>query len=170
MKSLVLIKPDGVKRNLIGDIIKRFEDKGLKVVAMKMMTADDELLTKHYKLDDRNYILTLGHTEIEGKSEEELQVIYDKNFNIIKKLQEFMQTGPIVKMVLEGGDDAVPLIRQIVGKTNPAAADEGTIRGDLGEDSYDQADKESRAVYNLVHASGTDEEAAEEVKLWFPNL
>lgn len=169
-RSLVLIKPDGVKRNLIGEIIKRFEEKGLKIKALKMLVADEDLLAKHYKLDDRNYVLTLGHTDIEGKSEQELDEIYNRNHNVIKKLQEFMHSGPIVKMVLEGGDDAVSQIRQIVGKTNPVAADKGTIRGDLGEDSYDLADKENRAVFNLVHASGTDEEAQEEIALWFPDF
>jgi nucleoside-diphosphate kinase len=73
-------------------------------------------------------------------------------------------------MVLEGGDDAVALIRQIVGKTDPSKADKGTIRGDFGEDSFEAADKEGRSVYNLIHASGNDEEAALEVNLWFPNL
>lgn len=167
-KSLVLIKPDGVKRHLIGEIIKRFEDKGLEIVAMEMIKADEEILIKHYRLDDRQYVLTLGHTDIEGKSEQELEAIYQRNSNVIKKLQEFMQSGLSVKMILQGGDDTVPRVRQIVGKTNPIASDKGTIRGDLGEDSFEQADKENRAVYNLVHASGTDEEAEIEIKLWFP--
>ena len=78
-------------------------------------------------------------------------------------------SGPIVKMVLESeGPDTVAVIRDIVGKTDPAKSPEGSIRGDLGEDSFAKADEAGRAVYNLIHASGNDEEAEAEIKLWFP--
>ena len=169
-KSLVLIKPDAVKRNLIGEIIKRFEEKDLKVIAMEMMTTDKDLLTKHYNLDNYDYVLTLGHVDVSNMSEDEKKERYEKNLGILGAVQDYVASGPIVKMVLEGGDDAVALIRQIVGKTDPSKADKGTIRGDFGEDSFEAADKEGRSVYNLIHASGNDEEAAVEVKLWFPEL
>lgn len=169
-RSLVLLKPDAVRRNLIGEIIKRFEDKGLKVVAMELMTADKDLLTKHYNLDNYDYVLTLGHVDVSNMSEDEKKERYEKNLGILSAVQDYVASGPIVKMVLEGGDDAVALIRQIVGKTDPSKADKGTIRGDFGEDSFEAADKEGRSVYNLIHASGNDEEAAVEVKLWFPEL
>lgn len=169
-KSLVLLKPDAVKRNLIGEIIKRFEEKDLKVIAMEMMTADKDLLTKHYNLDNYDYVLTLGHVDVSNMSEDEKKERYEKNLGILGAVQDYVASGPIVKMVLEGGDDAVALIRQIVGKTDPSKADKGTIRGDFGEDSFEAADKEGRSVYNLIHASGNDEEAAVEVKLWFPEL
>ena len=78
-------------------------------------------------------------------------------------------SGPIVKMVLESdGDDTVALVREIVGKTDPAKSPEGSIRGDLGEDSFAKADEEGRSVQNLIHASGNNEEAATELTLWFP--
>jgi nucleoside-diphosphate kinase len=169
-KSLVLLKPDAVKRNLIGEIIKRFEDKDLKVIAMGLMTADKDLLTKHYNLDNYDYVLTLGHVDVSNMSEAEKKERYEKNLGILGAVQDYVASGPIVKMVLEGGDDAVALIRQIVGKTDPSKADKGTIRGDFGEDSFEAADKEGRSVYNLIHASGNDEEAAVEIKLWFPEL
>lgn len=169
-KSLVLLKPDAVKRNLIGEIIKRFEEKDLKVIAMEMMTADKDLLTKHYNLDNYDYVLTLGHVDVSNMSEDEKKERYEKNLGILGAVQDYVASGPIVKMVLEGGDDAVALIRQIVGKTDPSKADKGTIRGDFGQDSFEAADKEGRSVYNLIHASGNDEEAAVEVKLWFPEL
>ena len=169
-KSLVLLKPDAVKRNLIGEIIKRFEEKDLKVIAMEMMTTDKDLLTKHYNLDNYDYVLTLGHVDVSNMSEDEKKERYEKNLGILGAVQDYVASGPIVKMVLEGGDDAVALIRQIVGKTDPSKADKGTIRGDFGEDSFEAADKEGRSVYNLIHASGNDEEAAVEVKLWFPEL
>ncbi len=168
-RTFVFIKPDGVERNLVGDIIRRFEEGGLKLAELEMITADEGVLAQHYPLSDRNYILTLGHNTIEGKSEEELEVIYNKNYKIIKDLQDYVKRGPIVKMVLEG-DDAVAKVRQITGKTNPPASDPGTIRGDLGIDSFEKSDAEGRAVENLIHASGTPEEAEIEIELWFPNL
>ncbi len=167
MQTLVLIKPDGVRRNLIGEIIKRFEDGGLVVKALEMIQAEDSVVRAHYQLDNRDYILSLGHVDITGKTEDELEEIYQKNLKIVQNLQQAIQSGPIVKMILEGGEDAVPLVRQIVGKTDPAKADKGTVRGDFGEDSFEASDKEGRAVWNLVHASGTDEEAEQEIKLWF---
>lgn len=169
-RSLILIKPDGVKRNLIGEIIKRFEEGGLKVVAMEMLTADKDLLAKHYNLDNYDYVLTLGHVDVSSMSEDEKKERYDKNLKILEAVQTYVASGPIVKMVLEGEDDAVAKIRQIVGKTDPSKSDKGTIRGDLGQDSFEAADKEGRSVENLVHASGNDEEAKVEVALWFPNL
>lgn len=168
-RTLVIIKPDGVARNLVGEIIRRFEKRELVIKALEMVWADDDILSLHYPLSDRNYVLTLGHVDILGKSKQELDEIYQKNSQIIKKLQEYIKSGPIVKMVLEG-EGAVEVVRDIVGKTNPAQADKGTIRGDLGEDSFEQADKEGRSVRNLVHASGTSEEAEQEIKLWFPGI
>lgn len=165
-KTLVLVKPDGVKRNLIGEIIKRFEERGLKVTNLEMLTAGEDLLAKHYQLDNRDYILGLGHVDVTGWTDEQKEEKYQKSYKVIQALQQFMMTGPIVKIVLEG-EDAVPLVREIVGKTDPSAAEKGTIRGDFGEDSFAKADEEHRAVYNLIHASGTPEEAEQEISLWF---
>lgn len=169
-KSLVLIKPDGVKRNLIGEIIKRFEDGGLKVVAIEMLIAGEELAARHYQLDNRDYIIHLGHVDTTGWNEDQIEESYQKNLKIVKFLQDFLCSGPLVKMILEGGDDAVSKVRSIVGKTDPAASPKGTIRGDFGEDSFEKSDKEGRSVYNLVHASGNDEEALAEINLWFPEF
>lgn len=169
MKSFVFLKPDAVERNLIGEIIKRFEDRGLRVTKLQMQMAPKDILDIHYPLDNREYVLTLGHVDVEGKSEEELEQIYQKNYNIIKNLQNYVMEGPIVKMILESdGEDTVALVREIVGKTDPAKSPEGSIRGDLGEDSFEKADAENRSVKNLIHASGNDEEAATEINLWFP--
>ncbi len=166
-KTLVLIKPDGVKRNLIGEIIKRFEDTGLKVLGLEMLTADSEIVAEHYQLNNRDYIIHLGHVDTTGWTPEQLQEKYQKSYKIVEDLQKFLLSGPIVKILLEG-EDAISKVREIVGKTDPANSEEGTIRGDLGEDSFEKANQESRSVYNLVHASGTPEEAEREVKLWFP--
>ncbi|MDO8429083.1 MAG: nucleoside-diphosphate kinase [Candidatus Daviesbacteria bacterium] len=166
-RTFVFLKPDAVKRNLIGEIIKRFEDRGLVVTVLEMVSPAQEIIDQHYPLDNRDYILTLGHVDISGKSPEEIEAIYQKNYNIVAKLQEYVMSGRIVKMILEA-EDAVTLVREIVGKTNPASSPKGSIRGDLGEDSFEAADKEGRSVQNLVHASGTPEEAESEITLWFP--
>ena len=135
-----MIKPDGVERGLIGEIIKRFETHKLRIVAMKMLRPERGLVEKHYEMH-------------KGKDFYELLVDYISN-------------KPVVAMVLEG-NDAVTKIREIVGATDPAEARKGTIRGDLGIDSMEKATKEGRAINNLVHASGSKEEAEFEIGLWF---
>ena len=169
-RSFVMIKPDGVKRELTDEIIKRFTDTGLNITARKDMTASQEIMEQHYPINDKDYVMGLGHRDISNLSETEKTEIYDKNTLIIKAMHTFIQSGPVVAMIIEGETGTVAKIREIVGKTNPPDADEGTIRGDLGEDSYAEADKEGRSVYNLIHASGTPEEAEHEIKLWFPEL
>ncbi len=139
-RTCIIIKPDGVKRNLIGEIIRRLEREGLSVRAIKMINAEIETLRRHYA----------AHV--------------DKPF--YKGLEAYMTEGPIVAMVFEGFD-AVQKARDLIGHTDPSKAKPGTIRGDLGEDSLELADKEGRSVRNLVHASGTKEEAENEIKLWF---
>ncbi|MDO8618923.1 MAG: nucleoside-diphosphate kinase [Candidatus Daviesbacteria bacterium] len=168
-RTLVLIKPDGVKRNLIGDIINRFEKRGLKVLKLEMLTPPEDLVAEHYQLNNRDYILGLGHVDTTGWTEEQKEEKYQKSYKIVEDLQKFLISGPIVKMVLEG-EEAVSLVREITGKTDPATSPEGSIRGDLGEDSFEKSNQENRAVYNLIHASGTPEEAEREIQLWFKNF
>ena len=150
-QSFVILKPDAVERNLIGEIIKRFEGRGLKVIKLEMTTADDATLAIHYPLSDRNYLLTLGHVDITGKSEEELETIYNKNYKIVSDLQKYLKRSPIVKMILEA-EGAVALVRE-----------------DLGIDSFEKSDLDGRAVENLIHASGNVDEAKAEIALWFPS-
>ena len=139
-RTLVVVKPDGVRRNLVDKIIKRYEKEGLKVVQKKIMRADSALLRQHYS----------AHVA--------------KPF--YKGLEKFMSSGPVVAVILEG-KDAVAHVRKITGATDPSKAEKGTIRGDVGTDSLDKADREGRAIENLVHASGTKEEADKEIMLWF---
>jgi len=139
-KTLVLIKPDGVERNLIGEIIKRFEEGGLKVADMKMVTPTKEFVKTHYAMHR------------------------DKPF--FNLLIDYLADRRVVAMILEG-KDAIAHVRKIVGTTDPSKADEGTIRGDLSNDSREKADAEHRSIYNLIHASGTKEESEAELKLWF---
>ncbi len=166
-KTFVFIKPDGVRRHLIGEIIKRFEEVGLVIEALEMVEPDEKLISQHYPLDDREYVMSLGHRDVSGMSAEEKEELYKKNCHIIQRLHDYIKSGPVVKMILGGREDTVAKVREIVGKTDPAASPKGTIRGDLGVDSFALADQEDRSVQNLVHASGTPEEAKREIALWF---
>ncbi len=165
-KTLVLIKPDGVKRNLIGEIISRFEKGGLKVVEMKMLTASSEILAKHYP-DDEEYLRIIG--EKSKAAGDAVSDTVEQGRKVVGALREFISSGPVIAIILEG-DNAVVVARKVTGFTDPQTAEKGTIRGDLGEDSILKANSEGRPVYNLVHASGTPEEAEKEINLWFESL
>ncbi len=163
-KTLVLIKPDAVKRNLIGEIIKRFEDSGLKIIQMNMLTASQDLAEQHYAADE-DYLRAVGQKSVDAG--DQVDDVLEQGRKIINAMRSFLTSGPIVAMVIEG-DDAIPNVRKIVGYTDPSSAEKGTIRGDYGQDSILKANSEGRPVYNLVHASGNPEEAEKEIALWFP--
>ncbi len=165
-RTLIIIKPDGVRRNLIGEIIKRYEQGGLCVVAMKMLTVSQELISKHYT-EDEDYLISLGK-----KSEKAGDVIKDyrkQGLMIVHGLRKYMTDGPVVAMILEG-ENAINRAREITGYTDPSKADKGTIRGDFGEDNILDANRDNRPVRNIIHASGNTEEAEREIALWFPEL
>lgn len=161
-QTLVLIKPDGVKRSLIGEIISRYEKAGLKVVKLKMLTAPRKIIKKHYP-SDRDYLISLGKKS--ASSGDQINDFLAQGQKIVNWLRAFIASGKVVAMVLEG-KDGIALARGVTGYTDPRSAQKGTIRGDLGEDSILKANREGRPVYNLVHASGNPEEAQAEIKLW----
>ena len=172
-RTVVLIKPDGVKRGLIGEVIIRFEKMGLKIVAMKMIWATFEHLGKHYN-DDEDYLKNLGKKTL--KTYEEYGKDPGKDLGTKDPLElgkmirkwtiNYIGSGPIVAILLEGRH-AVDNVKSIAGPTMPVNAPAGTIRGDLATDSAVYGNVEKRAVLNVVHISGTDEEAKFEEKLWF---
>ncbi len=162
-QTLVVIKPDGVERNLIGEIIKRYEDAGLKIVKLKMMQTNDSLMKQHYPHTDE-YFESIGKKS--AAAGDNITDFIAQGRKIVSSLVEYLQSGPVVAMVLEG-EEAIPLVRKVTGYTDPATAEKGTIRGDLGEDTILKANSEGRAVKNLIHASGNLEEATAEIKLWF---
>jgi nucleoside-diphosphate kinase len=173
-RSLVLVKPDGVQRGLIGEIISRFEKAGLKIIGAKMIHVDKELVSKHYP-DSRTELLeNIGKKTLETYAKygmdanEELgtmdPVALGKMVNSWN--MEFLSSGPVMAMVLEGVH-AIDSIRMIVGATLPVFAQPGTIRGDFSIDSPALANTKKRPVRNLVHASGNLEEAKYEIQLWF---
>jgi len=168
-RSLVIVKPDGVQRGLIGEIVTRFEKKGLKISAMKMIWPTKELAAKHYD-QPKTAMMLLGERTLATYAEKGEKHWTDDPMviarDIQKKLVKYLSTGPVVAMVIEGAH-AIAHVRKIRGATNPLGADIGTITGDYTIDSYFISDIDARAIRNLVHASGTVEEAEHEIKLWF---
>lgn len=172
-KTVVLIKPDGVKRGLIGEVIKRFESRGLKVIALKMIVASKEHAHNHYP-NSEEWLRGMGEKTLEtykqyGKDALK-EVGSDDALEIGKMVAEwnvkFLTSGPMVAMVVQG-IHAVDMVRKIVGKTIPAVAEMGTIRGDFSVDSPTLANAGKRAIHNIVHASGDQAEAEHELKHWF---
>ena len=163
-RTLILVKPDAMKRNLGDEIVKRYEAAGLSVVEKKEMLAPLEIVEKHYPMDP-DYLKSIGEKTIAAG--QMVKSAEDQGRKVVTWLRDFITSGPIVAMVLEG-EDAVKVARKTTGFTDPASADKGTIRGDLGTDNILDANREERPVYNLIHASGSEEEAAKEIALWFP--
>ncbi len=167
-RTFVIVKPDGVQRSLIGEIIKRFERTGLKLAALKFTMLDSDRIWKHYSKDDA-WFIKKGTKIAEdraaaGLSAEKEPIEYGKD--IIRALEKFMTSGPVVMMVWEG-NSAVDVVTKITGTTEPATSDVGTIRGDYTIDSYNIAAIDDRAVRNLIHCSDTPENAETEINLWF---
>lgn len=167
-RTLIFIKPESIQRHLIGEFITKFEHRGLKLVAAKLIAPTKEQIGNHYPDDDAWYIPT-GTKTLDGfiakgikpgKSPKELAMI------VRERLIKHFTNRPLFLMVWEG-PHAVALGRKTAGSTNPLVADIGSIRGDYSLESYDLADNIERAVHTLVHASGTPEEAEQEIKIWF---
>jgi len=169
-RTLVLLKPDSVQRGLIGEIIGRFEKKGLKITAMKLIWPTKDQAEKHYWWSDEEKMKTGTRT---------LQIYNEKGLThsagtdpikiaetVQKKLTRFLITGPVVAMVIEAAH-AIEHVRKIVGHGSPLQADVGTIRAEYTIDSYLMADEADRVARNLVHASSSTEEAEREIKVWF---
>lgn len=168
-KTLVVIKPDGVQRSLIGEIIRRYERSGLKLVGVKMIVPAVEHIEKHYTIDPEWRRIT-GEKTIKGYKDKGLQPPSEDPLAItaiiLNNLKKYMSSGPVIAMVWQGVH-AVKIVRKITGGTEPFTSDVGTIRGDLVLDSYLLADTDKRAVRNLIHASGSVDEAEKEIALWF---
>lgn len=168
-KTLVVVKPDGVQRSLVGEVIKRFERVGLKLVGMKMFVPTSEHIEKHYTLDPK-WRMSNGEKTIKGYLDKGLTPPttdpMEASGITLNNLKKYMAAGPVVAMVWEGAH-SVKIVRKLVGGTEPLTSDVGTIRGDFVLDSYQLADIDGRATRNIVHASGSVDEANMEIKHWF---
>ena len=143
-QTLVLVKPDGVARGLVGETVKRFEQRGLKIIALKLTKIDKTFALKHYTED----------------------LAKRRGTHIRKMMADFLVSGPVVAMIVEGVD-AIENVRKIVGSTESKAALPGTIRGDFSHISFSHADERKIAVKNIIHASSDEKDAEYEKKLWF---
>ena len=174
-KTFVMVKPDGVRKGLTGEIIRRFEQRDLKIVALEMFQPTREMMDNHYPKKEE-WITRLG---------EKTKATYDKygydlmsDFGTVdtskigpevrKWLIDFMISAPLVKMIIQGLH-SVDVVRKIAGETMPYKAAVGTIRGDFSIDSPALANKEKRCVTNIIHCSETPEEAEHEIEHWFGN-
>jgi nucleoside-diphosphate kinase len=171
--TFVMVKPDGVQKGLIGEIIRRFEQRDLKVVAIEMFQPTTEQIDNHYPKDEA-WITRLGTKTLVTYEKYNQDPIADYNTNdpavigpmVRSWIIDYMTSAPLVRMVVQGVH-AVDMVRKIVGPTLPYAAEMGTIRGDYSIDSPLVANKEKRAVMNLIHASETPDEAKHEIEHWF---
>ncbi|MDE2078861.1 MAG: nucleoside-diphosphate kinase [Patescibacteria group bacterium] len=167
-RTLVLLKPDAVQRSLVGEILKRIEQTGLKFVAFKFLLAAEDQLVRHYNKDEK-WFLEKGERVMADRKLHNLPVEKDAmgyGKEIIDLIVKFMTAGPILAFVVEG-NESVAVVKKIVGRTEPKTSDVGTIRGDYTVDSYDHSSVQNRAVRNLVHCSESPEEAEREMAVWF---
>ncbi len=167
-RSLVLLKPDAVQRGLIGEILGRIERTGLKFTAFKFFVPTREQILEHYNKDDawceKKGNIVIKELEEQGQHADKTALEYGRD--ILEQLVAFMSAGPVVAAVVEG-NMATTVVTKLVGSTEPATADIGTIRGDLTVDSYGHATFRGSGVRNLVHQSENPEEAEREIKIWF---
>ena len=168
-RTLVIIKPDGIQRSLIGEVIKRYERVGLKLVALKMLVPTPAMVEAHYTLDPE-WKLKTGEKNLKSYRDKGLKPPHDdpiaQSNMILEKLKKYLANGPVIAMVWEGAH-AVGIVRKLTGGTEPLTSDVGTIRGDFVLDSYKLADDDLRAIRNIVHASGSVKEAEDEIRFWF---
>jgi nucleoside-diphosphate kinase len=168
-RTLVIIKPDGIQRALVGEVIKRYERAGLKLVAMKMVVPTRDMVETHYTLD-HEWKMKVGKKNLQAYLDKGLPPPHTDPLKhadmILEKLKKYIASGPVIPMVWQGAD-AVAIVRKITGSTEPLLAEMGTIRGDFVIDSYKIADDDVRAVRNIVHASGSVKEAEMEISHWF---
>lgn len=168
-RTLVIIKPDGIQRGLVGEVIKRYEQVGLKLVAIKMLIPTKEMVEAHYTLDPE-WRLKTGEKNLKAYKDKGLKPPHEdplkQSAMILEKLKEYLVAGPVIAMVWQGSH-AVAIVRKLTGGTEPLLSDVGTIRGDFVIDSYKTADDDIRAIRNIVHASGSVKEAEAEIGYWF---
>jgi len=172
-RTLVIVKHDGVSRGLMGQIIQRFERVGLKMVAMEFIAATEDMGQKHYP-NSLEWLEKVGNRTLEEYKEKGIDPVKRLGTDVPKEIGEmikqwnveYLTMGPVLAMVWEG-PEAVKIVRKLIGETVPLKASPGTIRGDFSWDNADLANDQMRPFYNLNHASGSPEEAEDEIELWF---
>ncbi|MAF43212.1 MAG: nucleoside-diphosphate kinase [Parcubacteria group bacterium] len=174
-KTVIIIKPDGVKRGLVGEIVSRIEKRGLKIIALEMFQPSKKQIDDHYPKDEK-WIKRLGSKTLKNYEEYGIDSKDKKEFGtadpteigkaVRSWLLDYMTSGPMVKMLVSG-IHAVNMVRKIVGSTMPGQAEMGTIRGDFSVDDATAANRDKRSIHNIIHASESPEEAEHEINFWF---
>ncbi len=172
-RALIIIKPDGVQRGLLGKIVNRFEQVGLKIIGLKFEMADEKKVIAHYPETDA-WFKKVGERTLTNYAKKGLDV--KKIFNtddpiqigrtVKKWLVTYFQESPVLIMVLESYD-CIEIVRKLSGNTIPLLATCGTIRGDFSHDTIDLANEQNRPLRNIIHASDTVEDGEKEIKVWF---
>lgn len=169
-RTLVVIKPDGVQRTLIGEIIKRYERAGLKLVGLKLLVPTYDMARDHYMVGGEEWLEDVGRKAAEAYkkrgSESPYKTPRDNGVAILEANAKYLSAGAVVALIWEGAH-AIGVVRKITGGTEPLSSDVGTIRGDYTIDSYPLADSSDRSIRNLIHASESPEEAEKEIQIWF---
>ncbi|MEI8060976.1 MAG: nucleoside-diphosphate kinase [Candidatus Berkelbacteria bacterium] len=167
-RTMIAIKSESIQRQIIGELLTKFEKRGLKMTACKMLAPDAELIGKHYADDESWYVSsgTKTRANYEAKGDKDLLEPIEYGKRTRDLLMDSLKDRPILVMIWEG-PHAVALGRKTAGATNPLIADIGSIRGDYSHDSYEVSDEVKRSIQTLVHASGSSEEAETEIAIWF---
>lgn len=167
-RTFVILKPDSIQRSLIGEIIQRIERSGLKLIALKFARASEDQCWAHYNKDDAWFTEKgekfVANLKASGATIDKEPIEYGKD--IVRALVKFMTSCPLVMMIWEG-NRSVAIVKKLVGGTEPATSDVGTIRGDFTLDTYELSNRDNRAVRNLIHCSDKPEEAIREIDIWF---
>lgn len=167
-RTLVIIKPDAVTRHIVGEIVTRFERKSLKIVAMKMVWANQELTESHYT-DSEEWIMDTGQRTYDSyvkKGVTPAAKPRELALRVRGMLMESLRQGPVVAMVLEGAH-VIETVRRMRGATSPLNADVGTIGFDYSVASYEVSDAGEYPVRNIIHASDSLENSQREISIWF---
>lgn len=167
-RSFIIVKPDGIQRSLMGEILMRIERTGLKFIAVKFLLPTADQCWKHYNKDEE-WFLKKGTRIVEGRKEQGMPIekeAIEYGRDIIGQLATFMTSGPVLAFIVEG-NKSVDIVKKLVGGTEPTTSDVGTIRGDFTLDSYELSGIDNRAVRNLIHCSDSPEEAEREIPIWF---
>ncbi|MFZ3031674.1 MAG: nucleoside-diphosphate kinase [Candidatus Moraniibacteriota bacterium] len=167
-RTLIIVKPDGIQRSLMGEILMRIERTGLKFVAVKFLLPKADQCWTHYNKDEE-WFLKKGARIVDDRTAQNLPIekeAREYGKDIIQSNVDFFTSGPVLAAVIEG-NQSVAIVKKLVGGTEPTTSDVGTIRGDLTVDSYALSSIDNRAVRNLIHCSDSPEEAEREIPIWF---
>ena len=167
-RSLVLIKPDAVARHLVGELITRFERKGLKLAALKLVWPTEDMTARHYT-DSEEWLLDTGtktYNSYVSKGVTPPLEPRELAMKVRERLMESLTAGPVVAMVLEGAH-VIEVVRKMRGATSPLGAEIGTIGFDYTMESYEVSDAGGWAIKNIIHASDSPQNAAHEIAIWF---